>query len=258
MKKLRLTSGELCFAALAVGLLVLGLVCFSVSGMKFLSYLCFEAAALCPVWVWLCRRAKDSERWNWCRRLFAAGFVAMLLLLGVLEVMIISYGQQDNMDMSADAVIVLGAGIKNTEPSPALRTRLQAARAYMERHPEIPVVLSGGLGLGETVTEGEVMRDYLSVGDPGWDDRLHPECRATSTAENFLYSREILMELGIDPETATVAVVTNDFHMLRTHLIARRCEMDIIGISAELPWWWVNLTCYIRESFALVKTFIFD
>ncbi len=149
-------------------------------------------------------------------------------------------------------------GIKNTEPSPALKTRLNVAQAYMERHPEIPVVVSGGLGLGETITEGEVMRTYLSTGDPAWDQRIHAECRATSTAENFRYSKEILKELGMDPEEATVAVVTNDFHMLRTHLIARRCGMEIVGIGAELPWWWVELACTVRESFALVKTFLFD
>lgn len=258
MKGRQLTHREKGILVLAAGLVLLGVLCFSVSGMAFLGYLSVEAAALCPVWIFLCRRAEKSKGWKWCRRAFAAGLAAMLLLLGSLEAMIVSYGEQDNMAVPADAVIVLGAGIKDTKPSPALKTRLNAARAYMERHPDIPVVLSGGLGLGETVTEGEVMKDDLSTGDPAWDNRLYPECRATSTAENFRYSKEILMELGIDPETATIAVVTNDFHMLRTHLIARRCGMDIIGISAELPWWWVNLACYVRESFALVKTFVFD
>ena len=244
--------------ALAAALVLLGALCFSVSGTAFLGYLCVEAAALCPVWIFLCRKAKISPVWKWCRRLLAAGLCAMVALLAVLEVLIVSYGAQDNLDQPADAVIVLGAGIKHTEPSPALKTRLHMAQTYMERHPEIPVVVSGGLGLGETVTEGEVMQAYLSNGDPQWDSRIYPECRATSTAENFRYSKEILRELGIDPENATVAVVTNDFHMLRTHLIARRSGMEIIGIGAELPWWWVDLACTVRESFALVKTFVFD
>lgn len=239
-------------------LLALGGVFFSISGMRFLCYLSVEGAALCLLWIPLCRKAGKSLRWKRCKRILSAGLAAVLLLLGMLEVLIVSYGKQDNLDRPADAVIVLGAGIKNTRPSPALQTRLNAAQAYMERHPDIPVVLSGGLGLGETVTEGEVMKTALSVGDPAWDSRLYPETKATSTAENFRYSKEILEDLGIDTETATVAVVTNDFHMLRTHLIARRSGMEIIGISAELPWWWVNLTCYVRESFALVKTFIFD
>lgn len=258
MKKLELTRRERWIMVLAAGLVLLGVLCFSVSGTKFLGYLCVEAAAVCPVWIWLCRRGKSSRKWMWCKRLFAAGLAAMLLLLVVLEVLIVSYGEQDNLNRPADAMIVLGAGIKDAEPSPALKTRLNMARTYMERHPEIPVVVSGGLGLGETVTEGEVMKAYLSTGDTVWDSRIYPECRATSTAENFRYSKEILKELGIDPEEAVIAVVTNDFHMLRTHLIARRCGMEIIGISAELPWWWVSLACYVRESFALVKTFLFD
>ena len=243
---------------LAATLVLLGVLCFSVSGTVFLGYLCVEAAALCPVWIFLCRKAEQRSVWKWCKRLLAVGLCTMVVLLAVLEVLIVSYGAQDHMDQPADAVIVLGAGIKHTEPSPALKTRLRVAQMYMERHPEIPVVVSGGLGLGETVTEGEVMKAYLSTGDPAWDDRIYPECRATSTAENFRYSKEILRDLGIDPEEATIAVVTNDFHMLRTHLIARRNGMEILGVPAELPWWWVDLACTVRESFALVKTFLFD
>lgn len=258
MKKLQFTKREKGILLFAAVLCALSIVCFTVSGMKFLSYLCVEAAVLCGVWIFLCRKSEKSRNWRICKRIFLVGFCAMLLLLGILETLIVSYGVQNHMDEPADAVIILGAGIKNEEPSPALQTRLDAARAYMERHPDIPVVLSGGLGLGETVTEGEVMRRALSTGDPDWDARLYPECRATSTAENFIYSKDILRELGIDLETATVAVVTNDFHMLRSHLLAQRNGMEIIGIPAQLPWWWVNLTCYVRESFALVKTLIFD
>ena len=102
------------------------------------------------------------------------------------------------------------------------------------------------------------MYNALRRGEDDWDSRLLQEPRATSTAENFRYSIEVLREAGVDPETATVAVVTNDFHMFRTHLIARRAGMEIIGLPADLPWWWVDLACTVRESFALVKTLIFD
>ena len=258
MKKWNLTTGEKRWLVFAAALILLGMVCFAVSGTKFLGYLCVEGAACCVLWILLGRQAKKSRRWLWCRWLFAAGFAAMLVLLGVMEGFILSYGAQNHMDTPADAVIILGAGINDSEPSPALRTRLNVAEAYMERHGEIPVVLSGGLGLGEKITEAECMYNALCRGDENWDSRLLQEGKATSTAENFRYSREVLLEAGIDLDTATIAVVTNDFHMFRTHLIARREGMEIIGLPAELPWWWVDLACTVRESFALVKTLIFD
>ncbi len=258
MRKWNLSGKERCWAVFAAVLVLLGLVCFAVSGTRFLGYLCVEGAACCLVWIFLGRGAKQRRKWLWCRRLFAAGFAAMLLVLGVMESLILSYGARDHMALPADALIVLGAGINDSEPSPALWTRLRKAEAYMELHPDIPVVLTGGLGLGEKITEAECMYNALRRGEETWDSRLIQEGKATSTAENFKYSREVLLEAGIDPEMATIAVVTNDFHMFRTHLIARRAGMEILGLPAELPWWWVDLACTVRESFALVKTLIFD
>lgn len=258
MRNWKLFGREKRILMFAAALILLSLVFFAVSGMKFLGYLSVEGAGLCVVWNFLCRWARKSKVGKRCKAVFIALLAAVFVLLGAMEGIIISYGEQDNMARSADAVIVLGAGINDTEPSPALQTRLDTAKAYMEQHPDIPVVLSGGLGLGETVTEAEVMRTALSTGDEAWDSRLLSEPRATSTAENFRYSCEILREAGVDPGTATIAFVTNDFHIYRARLIAQRMGMEVIGIPAELPWWWVNLTCYVRESFALVKTLLFD
>ena len=76
--------------------------------------------------------------------------------------------------------------------------------------------------------------------------------------ENFAFSKEILLQNGIDPETAVIGVVTNDFHLYRARLIAERQGLEIIGAGAELPWWWLTANYYVREAFALVKTLIFD
>jgi uncharacterized SAM-binding protein YcdF (DUF218 family) len=258
MKNLKLSGGEKRLLSFAGLLVLLTLVFFSVSGMKFLGYLTIEGAGLCVLWAILCRWAEKSLLARRCKALFVVCISVIFLVVAVSESIIISHGEREDPEIHADAVIVLGAGIKDAEPSPALQTRLDAARSYMERHPEIPVVLSGGLGLGETVTEAEVMWNALATGEESWDSRLLKEPKATSTAENFRYACEILRENGVDPETSTIAFVTNDFHIYRAELIAQRMGVDAFGVPAELPWWWVNLACYVRESFALVKTLIFD
>ena len=258
MKDWKLSGREKRILGLAAVLVLLGAVFFMVSGMKFLSYLSIEGAGLCVGWIFLCRWAENSRVGKHCKTVFVVGLWAVLLILAIVEGVILSYGEQDNLDLPADAVIVLGAGINDAQPSPTLQTRLDTAEAYMERHPDIPVVLSGGLGLGERVTEAEVMKTALSRGEAAWDSRLLPEPRATSTAENFRYACEVLREAGIDPQAARVAFVTNDFHIYGANLIAERMGLDAFGVPAELPWWWVNLTCYVREAFALVKTLIFD
>ena len=258
MKKWNLSCREKGILVFAAGLILLAVVFCSVSGMVFLGYLAIEGAAVCVAWIWLCRWAKKSKVGNACKVIFLVVLVSGILLFAIAEGIVVSYGERDPDDIAVDAVIVLGAGINHEEPSPTLRTRLNAAKSFMERYPDIPVILSGGLGLGETVTEAEVMKKALSNGDPDWDARLLPEGRATSTAENFRYSCAILEEIGIEPEHSTIAVVTNDFHIYRAKLIAERMGLEVVGVPAELPWWWVNLACYVREAFALVKTVIFD
>ena len=179
------------------------------------------------------------------------------LLLG-LEVFIINRGRSDMTPLPADAVIVLGAGVNGTEPSLSLRTRLDAALDYLEAHPEIPVVLTGGTGYGEEISEAACMYDYLTAHgvEPG---RLILEDQASNTAENFALSKPLLYEAGVDPAEGRVAVVTNDFHIARAELIAAREGYgDVVGIPAPLPWVHLEINYTLREAFAMVKTFLFD
>ena len=137
----------------------------------------------------------------------------------------------------------------------SLRTRLDAALDYLEAHPEIPVVLTGGTGYGEEISEAACMYDYLTAHgvEPG---RLILEDQASNTAENFALSKPLLYEAGVDPAEGRVAVVTNDFHIARSELIAAREGYgDVAGIPAPLPWVHLEINYTLREAFAMVKTF---
>ena len=102
------------------------------------------------------------------------------------------------------------------------------------------------------------MYDYLT--ERGVDpDRLILEDQAGNTAENFALSRPLLEAAGVDPAADTVAVVTNDFHIARSELIAARQGYgDTAGIPAPLPWAHLTVNYYLREAFAMVKTFLLD
>lgn len=76
------------------------------------------------------------------------------------------------------------------------------------------MVLTGGQGYGEEITEAACMYAYLT--EHGVDpQRLILEEHAGNTSENFSFSWEKLEQVGIDPARATVAVVSNDFHIAR-------------------------------------------
>lgn len=244
-----------CMALLALAGLSLTIV---PNGMRFTGYLCLGTAAAWAVGTVLIRWGKRSRAGKICRRIFFASLTLGLVTLAGIEAAIVTRGETDNSSLPADAVIVLGAGVNGETPSAALWSRIQAAEDYLERHPGIPVVLSGGQGPGEDVSEAEAMRRALWGEDAAENARFLLEEESTNTAQNFRFSKALLEEYGLDTETAVIAVVTNDFHCFRSHMIARKQGLNTIDIPAELPWWWLTANYYVREAFAVVKTALFD
>ena len=228
-----------------------------VPGIRFSGLLALALAGMSVLAVFLGRWAEKSRAGKRCQRIFLAGFSAALLLFLLVEGLLLSHGERDHSALPADAVIVLGAGVNGETPSLMLQSRINAAAEYLNAHPDIPAVLSGGQGNGENITEAECMRRQLTAMGIG-ESRLLLEERSTSTAENFAFSKELLRQAGIDPETAVVAVVTNDFHCFRAHLIAQREGLTVLDVPAEVPWLLLNANYYVREFFALGKTLIFD
>ena len=186
--------------------------------------------------------------------------LSCLLLIGVLvliaaEIPVIK-ASKGNPDADANYLIVLGAGVNGTSPSLSMVNRLTAAKDYLETHPDCIAIVSGGQGPGEDITEAQAMYTAL-VASGIAPERLLLEERSTSTAENLAFSREILQAAGLTSDSV-IAVVTNDFHQFRTQLIAEDLGMVVVGIPAELPWWWLNANYYVREFFALGKLWMVD
>ena len=255
MKKGLLISSVLCF--------VLGAALFALPGVRFSAYLLLCMGGACLLLCFLDIVSEKSGFFRWCKRIFLVGLAALILLVAVLEAVILSYGEEDHSTLRVDAVIVLGAGVNGETPSAALRSRIDAAAEYIYGScPDgIPVVLSGGQGSGEDISEAEAMYRALighSLRPTDIPVNFILEDRSTSTAENFAYSKTLLENLGLDTESAVIAVVTNDFHCYRARLIAQREGLSTIGIPAELPWWWLTANYYLRDAFALVKTVLFD
>lgn len=148
---------------------------------------------------------------------------------------------------SADAVIVLGAGLRGSRISLTLQYRLDAAYEYIKQYPDSILVLSGGKGEGETVAEAIAMKSYLlSRGVSA--DKLVVEDRSTSTYENFQYSLALLKKrLSPNPK---IAFITTEFHVYRAELVAKRMGIEATGIGAKGVWY-IAPNDYMRESIAL-------
>ena len=144
-------------------------------------------------------------------------------------------------------LIVLGAHVMGTVPSRTLTRRLEKAGAYLRENPKTKAVLSGGKGSGEDITEALAMYRWLTdFGIEG--SRLILEDRSTSTLENLRFSRNLLRG-----HTRDVGLVTNNFHIWRSLLLARQLGYENPrGISAPSdPRYQVHYL--VREFFALIK-----
>lgn len=244
--------GQLALALAGLALVVIP------NGMRFTGYFLLGVLAVWDFGLRLHRWAGKSRAGKICYRVFLTGLAAGAAGLISIEFLLLRYGEADNSALPVDAVIVLGAGVNGETPSAALQSRIDAAAAYLERHPDVPVVLSGGQGNGESISEAEAMVRALRTGNAAEDARFLLEDRSANTAQNFAFSKELLEAWGLHTETAVIAVVTNDFHCFRAHMIARKQGLRTIDVPAELPWWWLTANYYLREAFAVVKTALFD
>lgn len=252
-----LTKRERLLFAAALVFLALAVLLRFVPGLRFSALLCLCATAVLFIFYLLEHFARRGHRAAaWCELALIAALLLGFSLFTVLETMVVRGSFADESDEPVSAVIVLGAGVNGETPSLTLRTRIDAAAAYLEEHPDVPVILSGGQGPGEAITEAECMRRAL-VRRGVDESRLYPEERSTSTQENLRYSRAILEELGVDP-ARRVAIVTSDFHLCRARLM---WGGDTAAVPAHLPstlyFQCLTVNYFIREAFGLAAYFVY-
>ncbi len=180
--------------------------------------------------------------------------VLFLITFVVIEGLIILNGNiKDTNDV--DYMIILGARLYGEVPSPALYERLKVAGEYLYNDTSLKVIASGGQGPDEYISEAEAMKRYL-INNGIDENRVIIEDKSTSTFENISNSLNIIKEID-DLENPRVLLVTNKFHIFRSKLLANRLGAKAYGLPAEVPAT-IVVPQYIREYFAVIKSFIFD
>lgn len=174
-----------------------------------------------------------------------------LIFFVIVQLLIVGNGLGTVSKVPSDYLIVLGARVRGETPSLELQNRLNKAYDYLVAFPETLVVLSGGQGLGETITEAEAMRRYLQ--DKGIDEaRMILENTSTNTKENLENSFKLIDD---QLEDAKVTVVTSGFHVLRSKMIAKDLGKKVEGIGSPTLLFLVP-NYYLREFFAVIAQYI--
>jgi uncharacterized SAM-binding protein YcdF (DUF218 family) len=178
-----------------------------------------------------------------------SGYVSFLLLSYVSYAFV--YGRITAL-RGADFVVVLGSGLLGGDRvPPLLASRLERGRqvyqALVARGKNSPMlIVSGGQGADERVSEAEAMAQYLiERGVPA--DSVMREDQSRTTEENLTFSRAIMERFR--PRYRCI-VVTSNYHVFRAAMLTRRLDVNGQVTGARTAgYFWPSAT--LREFIAV-------
>lgn len=183
-------------------------------------------------------------QWTVC--ILAVLFLICFLLFVYLCKKVIS-GMKCSGYKNLDYVIVLGAHVKGDVPSKALKKRLDKAYSYALENPHTKLILSGGQGQGEDITEALCMKQYL-LHRGILSECLILEEQSTNTRENLEFSHKIT-----GCRRTRTGILSNNFHVYRAVRLAKKIGyVSPEGIAAPSDLL-MQVHYIVREVFALMK-----
>ncbi len=139
-----------------------------------------------------------------------------------------------------DYIIVLGAGLMGDRVTPLLKGRIDKSIEVFRVNDKAKLIMSGGQGPDEQVSEAQAMFDYaVSRGvDP---EDIIMEDKSTNTKENLRFSKRL-----ITIEQPRIAIVSSQYHIFRALLIANEMGIKAIGIGKRTKRYYA-INAFIRE-----------
>ncbi|OFN56799.1 MULTISPECIES: YdcF family protein [unclassified Streptococcus] len=148
-----------------------------------------------------------------------------------------------------DYIIILGSGLIGDKVPPLLAQRLEKGKMMYEKFNHTPkIVVSGGQGTDETLTEADAMAQYLMESGISEEDII-VERQSTTTLENLRFSKAILDEKR--EKNYRCLVVTNSFHSLRAGIYMRKLGLKGRSIGSRTALYFLP-SSWIRETLGLI------
>ncbi len=232
---------------------VMALISFVYAGIVFAAH---SGTSSCIIWISIGLVFSfyfflAGDRWESLNLILKA----LISVISIILLIIFGLGQffmlkwfNATPDPNLDYIIVLGAQMKDDGPSTVYKYRLDAAYNYLYDNKNTIVIVTGGKGKNEPISEGEGGKAYLeSLGVKS--DRIIVENRSMTTAENITNA---LVKTRIGSKSK-IGIVTNNFHVYRGVQIAKKkTSAKVCGIPGGTTPLFLpnNMT---REVFGIVK-----
>ncbi|MEP7344776.1 MAG: YdcF family protein [Gemmatimonadaceae bacterium] len=161
-------------------------------------------------------------------RLGIGSLLVRLLIIGPLVIWVLSLGAvivwgRWDAATHVDAIVVLGAAQYAGRPSPVLKARLDHAVQLWEQGYARWFVVTGGTGPGDTTSEAAVSRRYIvRRGVP--ELAILSETIGRSTDASLTGVATLMHERQLH----TAILVSDPFHSLRIHILARHYGIDAV------------------------------
>lgn len=152
----------------------------------------------------------------------------VLLAFYLFNVWSVYHFSQTTQTRPADCVIILGAGIAGSHPSPVFRERLEHAITLYRLGYVKKVIVTGGFSPGNSMSDAATGQHYLiEHGVPA--EGIYIEQQSRVTRENLRYAHVIMRKKHF----RTALIVSDPLHMKRAMLIAR--DAGIAAFSSPTP-----------------------
>ena len=148
---------------------------------------------------------------------------------------------------TADCILVLGCGVRGSEPSPMLKDRLDTAIELYKKGLAPKLIMSGDHG-GEFYNEVGVMKLYaIRKGVPSND--IFMDHAGFSTYESLYRAKELF---GCN----NLIAVTQRYHLYRTVFLGKNLEININGVYTNNYNYGGMINREFREILARDKDFL--
>ena len=182
----------------------------------------------------------------------ALGIILIIIFIIIItSISIYNFGW-NSKPVKSDTAIILGCQVYGSEPSPFLKWRCDEGLRLYKDGIVSKIIVSGGKGQGENISEAQAMKVYLV--SKGMDESdIIIEDKSASTAANLINSNKIMKQYNLK----TAVIVSNKYHLKRASLIAKS-----LGINASYSGVFVTpyknheYYGFIREIPALMKYYI--
>ncbi|MBS4173055.1 YdcF family protein [Bacillus sp. FJAT-49736] len=141
-------------------------------------------------------------------------------------------------------IIILGAKVKGDYMSKALLERAETGLKYLQENPQTRVIVTGGKGPDENISEAEAVKRYLL--EQGIEtNRILIENKSVNTYENLKFAEKLY---GVK----SAVIVSNDFHLFRALKLSEAQGIKSYPLAAKTPEV-VKAKLYAREYLAITK-----